>query len=219
MIGVANRLADDQPNTALILRSGLLAASRRMATSARGHPSRRRASARLLRMRAKNVPRLVLRPKSILCKMCACPSACAGTTRNVFRRHAKFPHSKFQTAKRLRSRAAARVGLLVDLPFLRGDGAPKRRALVVKNAPFGRSVAGFVAKGSFFRGLGCLAARRFPAARLSPSSHLSGSAPLVGPDEKPSASESALARHSRGRRIRPAWVTPPRPSSRSVPLQ
>src|ERR1700745_3415547 len=31
---------------------------------------------------------------------------------------------KFQTAKRSRSRAAARVELLVDLPFLRGDGAP-----------------------------------------------------------------------------------------------
>jgi hypothetical protein len=37
---------------------------------------------------------------------------------------AKFPNSKFQTAKRLYSRAAARVELLVDLPFLRGDGAP-----------------------------------------------------------------------------------------------
>ena len=44
---ICHGLADDQPNTALILRSGLLAASRRMATSARGHPSRRRASARL----------------------------------------------------------------------------------------------------------------------------------------------------------------------------
>jgi hypothetical protein len=31
---------------------------------------------------------------------------------------------KFQTAKRPRSRAAARGELLVDLPFLRGDGAP-----------------------------------------------------------------------------------------------
>jgi hypothetical protein len=32
---------------------------------------------------------------------------------------------QIQTAKRLRSRAAARVGLLVDLPFLKGDGTPK----------------------------------------------------------------------------------------------
>jgi hypothetical protein len=32
---------------------------------------------------------------------------------------------KIQTATSLRSRAAARVGLLVDLPFLRGDGTPK----------------------------------------------------------------------------------------------
>jgi hypothetical protein len=31
----------------------------------------------------------------------------------------------------------------------------------------------------------------------------------MGPDGNPSASESALARHSRGRRIRPAWVTRP----------
>src|SRR4051794_38697081 len=43
--------------------------------------------------------------------------------------------------------------------------------------------------------------------------------PLNGPGREPSASESVLARHSRGRRIRPAWVTPPRPSFRSVPLQ
>jgi hypothetical protein len=56
---ICHRLAHDQPNTALILRSGLSAASRRMATSARSHPSRRRASARLLRMRAENVARLV----------------------------------------------------------------------------------------------------------------------------------------------------------------
>src|SRR3978361_1272271 len=44
--------------------------------------------------------------------------------------------------------------------------------------------------------------------------------PLNGPGRQPlKASESALARHSRGRRIRPAWVTPPRPSFRSVPLE
>src|SRR3954454_1956433 len=44
--------------------------------------------------------------------------------------------------------------------------------------------------------------------------------PLIGPGRQPlKASESALAKHSRGRRIRPAWVTPPRPSFRSVPLQ
>src|SRR3954464_10465022 len=33
--------------------------------------------------------------------------------------------------------------------------------------------------------------------------------PLIGPGRQPlKTSESALARHSRGRRIRPAWVTP-----------
>src|SRR3954468_9256072 len=33
--------------------------------------------------------------------------------------------------------------------------------------------------------------------------------PRSGLGREPSASESALARHSRGRRIRPAWVTRP----------
>ena len=37
----------------------------------------------------------------------------------------KILRFKFQTATTSRSRAAARVGLLVDLPFLRGDGTPK----------------------------------------------------------------------------------------------
>jgi hypothetical protein len=36
----------------------------------------------------------------------------------------KFSKLKFQTAKRPHPRAAARVGLSVYLPFLRGDGAP-----------------------------------------------------------------------------------------------
>ena len=47
----------------------------------------------------------------------------AGTTRG-FDASPNF-RFEFQTAKASRSRAAARVGLLVDLPFLRGDGAPK----------------------------------------------------------------------------------------------
>ncbi len=54
--------------------------------------------------------------------------------------HANF-QIQFQTAKRPRSRAAARVGLLVDLPLFEGRRSAERRALVVKNAPFGRSVA------------------------------------------------------------------------------
>jgi hypothetical protein len=52
-------------------------------------------------------------------------------------------------------------------------------------APFGRSIAGFMAKGPFFRGRGCLAARRFPVARLSPSSQLMWQSPVVGPDGNP----------------------------------
>jgi hypothetical protein len=51
-----------------------------------------------------------------------------------------------------------------------------------------------------------------------PPSHLRQS-PVVGSGGYPGPPESVLARHSRGRRIRPAWVTPPRPSFRSVPLQ
>src|SRR5258708_9956797 len=43
---------------------------------------------------------------------------------------------KFQTAKRSRSRAAARGGLLVDLPFLRGDGTPKGAPLVFSAAAY-----------------------------------------------------------------------------------
>ena len=38
----------------------------------------------------------------------------------------------------------------------------------------------------------------------------------MGPDGYPRPPGSTLARHGRGRRIRPAWVTPPRPSFRSV---
>ena len=53
-----------------------------------------------------------------------------------------------------------------------------------QNAPFGRSIAGFVAKGPFFRGLGCLAARRFPAAACPrPASSLAE--PLNGPGRQP----------------------------------
>jgi hypothetical protein len=62
---------------------------------------------------------------------------------------------------------------------------------------------------------GTTVSRRSPVPRPATSV----AEPLNGPGREPSASESALARHSRGRRIRPAWVTPPRPSFRSVPLQ
>ena len=43
--------------------------------------------------------------------------------------------------------------------------------------------------------------------------------PVVGPDGNPRPPESVGANHSRRRRIRPAWVTPPGPSFRSVPLR
>jgi hypothetical protein len=46
-------------------------------------------------------------------------------TLSMLQRLVKISEFEFQTAKRPRSRAAARVGLLGDLPFLRGDGAPK----------------------------------------------------------------------------------------------
>src|SRR3954470_15234602 len=54
---------------------------------------------------------------------------------------------------------------------------------------------------------------------LSPSSHTQWQGPVVSPDGNPRPPEPVGANHSRGRRIRPAWVTPPRPSFRSVPLQ
>src|SRR5206468_7626816 len=83
---------------------------------------------------------------------------------------------KFQTATPLRSRAAARGGVLVDLPLFEGRWSAERRALVVTKAPFGRSIAGFMAKGPLFRGLGCLAARRFPAAACPRPANFSGRA-------------------------------------------
>ena len=54
-----------------------------------------------------------------------------------------------------------------------------------KKAPFGRSIAGFMAKGPFFRGLGCLAAQRFPAACLSLVQPRQWQSPVVGPDGNP----------------------------------
>src|SRR6201747_271567 len=51
-------------------------------------------------------------------------------------------------------------------------------------APFGRSIARFMAKGPFFRGLGCLAARRFPAAAC-PRPATSVAEPLNGPGRYP----------------------------------
>ena len=131
----------------------------------------------------------------------------------------KFPNSNFKQPSALVLAPPREFELLVDLPFLRGDGAPNDAPLVVTTAPFGRSIAGFVAKGPFFRRLGCLAARRFRVACLSPSSQLQWQCPVLGPDGNPSSLRVWLARHSRGRRIRPAWVTPPRSSFRSVPLQ
>src|SRR5882757_11546636 len=59
---------------------------------------------------------------------------------------------------------------------------------------------------------------RFPHPSPVSSSHLR-QRPVVGPDGYPRPPDAMLARHSRRRRIRPAWVTPPRSSFRSVPLQ
>src|SRR3954465_15236730 len=68
------------------------------------------------------------------------------------------------------------------------------------------------------RSSGDVADRRFRAAACPRPASLSGR-PLSGPDGNPRPPETALARHVPRRRIRPAWVTPPRPSFRSVPLQ
>src|SRR5882724_3870476 len=61
----------------------------------------------------------------------------------------------------------------------------RKTRLGSKKAPFGRSIAGFRAKGPFFRGLGCLAARRFPAARLSLVQPRQWQSLLMGPDGNP----------------------------------
>ena len=62
-------------------------------------------------------------------------------------------------------------------PLFEGRWSAEKRALVVQKAPFGRSIAGFMAKGPFFRRLGCLAARRFPAAACPRPANFSGGAP------------------------------------------
>src|SRR3954452_1269807 len=41
--------------------------------------------------------------------------------------------------------------------------------------------------------------------------------PVVGPDGNPGPPEPVLARHNLRRRIRPAWVIPPRPSLKLCP--
>ena len=73
-----------------------------------------------------------------------------------------------------------------------GRWSAERRALVVQKAPFGRSIAGFVAKGPHFRGLGCLAARRFPAAACPRPANFSGRASYWARTVTPQASESGL---------------------------
>jgi hypothetical protein len=52
--------------------------------------------------------------------------------------------------------------------------------------------------------------RLSPTLRLYPPA-IKGRPSIVGSGGYPRPPESTLARHGRGRRIRPAWVTPPRP--------
>jgi len=66
----------------------------------------------------------------------------------------------------------------------------RKTRLGSKKAPFGRSIAGFRTKGPFFRGLGCLAARRFPAAAC-PRPATSVAEPRIGPGREPSATDVA----------------------------
>src|SRR5882757_6052342 len=104
-------------------------------------------------------------------------------------------------------------------PLFEGRWSAERRALVVK-----KRLSDAPSRDLWLRdrSSGDLAALRhdgFPPLPVPVQPAHSGRASYWARTSNPSASESALARHSRGRRIRPAWVTPPRSSFRSVPLQ
>ena len=67
---------------------------------------------------------------------------------------ANISQFKFQTAKRPRSRAAARVGLLVFLPSFEGRRSAERRALVVKMRPSDAPSRDFFVPGTGSSGAG-----------------------------------------------------------------
>jgi hypothetical protein len=145
----------------------------------------------------------------------------------VVRKSLRF---EFQTATGLRSRAAAQGELLVCLPKSEGRRSADRRIvnkprLVSRIAgkqhhtatPFGapsRRLKTLVRSSGDVATLGDFAPHACPRPASS-----QWQSPVVGPDGNPGPPEPVLARHNLRRRIRPAWVTPPRPSSRSVPLQ
>jgi hypothetical protein len=142
---------------------------------------------------------------------------------------AKISRFKFQTAKRHRPRAAARVGLLVLSPLFEGRRDAERRILVTAAAcfpdcrkteahgnAFQRPAAAFFKTS--VRSSGDLAHDDFAPLPVPVQPH-QWQGPVVSPDGNPRPPDAVGANHSRRRRIRPAWVTPPRPSFRSVPLQ
>src|ERR1041385_1560705 len=116
----------------------------------------------------------------------------------------------FQTATRLRSRAAARGELLVCLPLVRGSGAPKGACITSRGVSPG-SPGNRGARQRLFgapprrlrtlvRASGDVAPGDFaPLACPRPAS-LSGR-PLSGPDGYPGPPETVLARHVPRRRI------------------
>jgi len=72
-----------------------------------------------------------------------------------------------------------------------------------------------MAKGPFFRRLGCLAARRFPAACLSPSSQRQWQCPVLGPDGNPS-SPRVCACEAQPRTPHPTGLGYPAPAKLSL---
>ena len=160
------------------------------------------------------------------------PRLCSAPLREergeVKRRLASCLDPQFQTATRLRSRAAARGELLVCLPFCEGRRSAERR---IVNRP--RLISRIAGKQhhtatppgapprrlkTLVRSSGDLATLGDFAPHACPRPASSQwQSPVVGPDGNPGPPEPVLARHNLRRRIRPAWVTPPRPSLKLCP--
>jgi len=171
-------------------------------------------------------------PSASLTTACMGP-AFAGRRRSDCRVLRKFPDSNFKQPRRFVPAPPRELGFWLISPFLRGDGTPKgalgngprlisriagkqRHTATPLSVPPRRLLRPWDRASGTRRGL-----RHDPEGfRLSLQSRpaIEGRAPY-GPGRLPKAPDAMFARHSRRRRIRPAWVTPPRPSFRSVPLQ
>ena len=151
-------------------------------------------------------------------------------TQSVVPRPCSISDPQFQTATRLRSRVPTRVGLLVCLPFCEGRRSAERR---IVNKP--RLISRIAGKQhhtatppgapprrlkTLVRSSGDLATLGDFAPHACPRPASSQwQSPVVGPDGNPGPPEPVLARHNLRRRIRPVWVTPPRPRRERLNLE